>query len=177
VTVSDDDRETFTAWAVGRQQKLFRTAYLISGDRHRAEDLLQETLLKVAARWSRLRDEDPDAYARRVLVRDNISWWRRVRREIVVQAPPERPLPDHFDASDRRIVVASALACLTTRQRAVLVLRYYEDLTERQTATALGVSVGTVKAHAHHGLARLREAAPELAELIHVRPNQEQRHG
>jgi RNA polymerase sigma-70 factor (sigma-E family) len=164
--VASDDRDAFTAWAVGRQQALFRTAYLLSGDRHRAEDLLQETMLKVAARWSRLRDGDPDAYARTILVRDNISWWRRLRRETVVATPPDRPSGDTSDVSDRRIAVAKALDCLTPRQRAVLVLRYYDDLTEQQTAAALGVSLGTVKAHAHHGLARLREAAPELAQFL-----------
>ena len=163
--MAGDDQETFTAWAAGRQLALFRTAYLLCGDRHRAEDLLQETLLKVAVRWSRLRDGDPDAYARTILVRDNISWWRRHRRETPVGRPPDRPADD-LGAADRRIVVAAALECLTARQRAVLVLRYYEDLTERETASTLGVSIGTIKAHAHHGLARLRQSAPELSEFL-----------
>lgn len=164
--MANDDRETFTAWAAGRQQVLFRTAYLLSGDRHRAEDLLQETLLKVAARWPRLRDGDPDAYARTILVRDNISWWRRRRRETVVAAPPQQPAADTVDTIDRRLIVARALDRLTARQRAVLVLRYYDDLTESQTAAVLGVSRGTVKTHAHNALARLRDAAPELAEFL-----------
>jgi RNA polymerase sigma-70 factor (sigma-E family) len=164
--VASDDRDTFTAWATGRQLALFRVAYLLSGDRHRAEDLLQETLIKVAARWPRLRDGDPDAYARTILVRDNISWWRRRRRETLVAVAPERSSGGDFEAVDRRLIVAEALDRLTPRQRAVLVLRYYDDLTEQQTAAALGVSTGTVKAHAHHGLARLREAAPELAQFF-----------
>ena len=164
--MASDDRDTFTAWAAGRQLALFRVAYLLSGDRHRAEDLLQDTLLKVAARWPRLRDGDPDAYARTILVRDNVSWWRRRRKETLVAVAPERSSGSDFDAVDRRLVVAAALDRLSPRQRAVLVLRYYDDLTEQQTAAALGVSTGTVKAHAHHGLARLRVAAPELAEYF-----------
>lgn len=167
-----DDKDSFTAWAVARQQALFRTAYLLSGDPHRAEDLLQETLFKVAGRWARLRDQDPDGYARTILVRDNISWWRRRRRETLVDTTPEHPHVDHAGAVERRLVVATALDRLSGRQRAVLVLRYFDDLTEQQTAAALGISVGTVKTHARLGLARLRDGAPELAELLHpaVRP-------
>jgi RNA polymerase sigma-70 factor (sigma-E family) len=164
--MAGDGREAFTAWASARQQSLFRTAYLITGDRQRAEDLVQDALVKVAARWSRLSSQDPDAYARTILVRDNISWWRRRRREVLVATLPDSGTHDAATAVDRRVLMASALATLSDRQRSVLVLRYYADLTERQTAEALGVSVGTVKAHAHHGLAKLRTAAPELAEFV-----------
>jgi RNA polymerase sigma-70 factor (sigma-E family) len=166
VGVASDDRETFTAWASARQQALFRTAYLLTADRSRAEDLVQIALMKVAARWARLRDGDPDAFARTCIVRDNISAWRRRRREVLVETAPDRATGDPMTAIDRRLALASALATLAPRQRTVLVLRYYADLTEQQTAETLGLSVGTVKAHAHQALHRLRSAAPELAEFV-----------
>lgn len=164
--MASDDRETFTAWAAARQQALFRTAFLLTADRARAEDLLQSALMKVAARWGRLRDGDPDAYARTCIVRDNISGWRRRRHELLVAAAPERATADPTAAVDRRLALASALASLSARQRTVLVLRYFSDLTEQQTADQMGISRGTVKAHAHQALTRLRTAAPELAEFV-----------
>jgi RNA polymerase sigma-70 factor (sigma-E family) len=143
-----------------------RTAYLLTGDRPRAEDLVQSALIKVADRWQRLSHGDPDAYARTCIVRDNISGWRRRRRELLVAATPEQPVGDLSAAVDRRLALESALATLSPRQRSVLVLRYYADLTEQQTADALGLAPGTVKAHAHQALKRLRSAAPGLAEFV-----------
>ncbi|MDO9456357.1 SigE family RNA polymerase sigma factor [Nocardioides sp.] len=160
----DGDEAGFTRWAAQRQPTLLRTAILLTGDRHRAEDLVQDALTAVAARWGRLSGQDPDAYARQVVVRRNISWWRKHRREVVVAEV--RPGLAAADLTDRRLLLDHALATLTPRQRAVVVLRYYADLTERDTADALGVSVGTVKSQTHLALRRLREAAPELAELI-----------
>jgi RNA polymerase sigma-70 factor (sigma-E family) len=159
------DAESFSAWAAHTQGRLLRTAVLLTGDHQRAEDLVQEALFKVALRWRRLRDGHPEAYARQVLVRDNISWWRKHHREVLVE-PPERPVVDMATATDRRLLVDHSLAALTPRQRAVVVLRYYDDLTEQATADALGVAVGTVKRQAHLALRRLAEAAPELAELL-----------
>jgi RNA polymerase sigma-70 factor (sigma-E family) len=160
--------ETFTAWAAARQHALLRTAYLLTGDLHRAEDLLQDALTKVAQRWRRLQAGNPEGYARTILVRTNVSWWRSFRREHVVGELPDvdRSGPADPDAVERRVVVARALAKLPPRQRAVLVLRYYDDLTERQTADVLGVSVGTVKSQAHAALQKLRAESAELAELI-----------
>lgn len=160
------DEESFRRWAGERQLALLRTATLLTGDRQRAEDLVQEALTKVALRWRRLRDDNPEAYARQVIVRDNISAWRKRRRELVVDQVPRVVVPDHAGASERRMLLDQALASLTPRQRAVVVLRYYDDLTERGAADALGVSVGTVKSQTHLALSRLREAAPELAELL-----------
>ncbi|TWG91048.1 RNA polymerase sigma-70 factor (sigma-E family) [Nocardioides sp. J9] len=164
------DEEAFRSWAARAQQDLLRTAFLLTGDRHRAEDLVQEALAKVALRWRRLRDGNPTGYARQVVVRDNISGWRKRRREVLGTDPgrggPGTQVRDHAPATERRIALDAALAALTPRQRAVVVLRYYDDLTERAAAEALGVSVGTVKSQAHLALARLREAAPELAELL-----------
>jgi len=157
-------RESFTAWARARQGSLLRTATLLAGDPHRAEDLVQEALTKVALRWPALRDGSPEAYARRILVRDNISWWRRRRREVLTDHLVDRAAPG--SDPDRGLLLDRALAALTSRQRATVVLRYYEDLSERETAETLGVSVGTVKSTTHLALRRMREAAPELAELL-----------
>jgi RNA polymerase sigma-70 factor (sigma-E family) len=159
------DADAFTAWAEPAQRRLLRTAVLLTGDHQRAEDLVQEALVKVALRWGRLRDGHPEAYARQVIVRDNISWWRKHRREVLVEPPEAAPM-DPSDALDRRLLLDRALATLTPRQRAVVVLRFYEDLTEQATADVLGVAVGTVKSQSHLALRRLAEAAPELAELL-----------
>ncbi len=152
-------------WAAGAQHGLLRTAVLLTGDHHRAEDLVQEALTKVAQRWSRLSREHPGAYARQILVRDNISWWRRHRRQTVAEVEPP-PVASTDPEVDRRLLLEQALARLTPRQRSVVVLRYYEDLSAQQTADAMGVSVGTVKSQTHLALRRLREGAPELAELL-----------
>ena len=162
---STSDAESFSAWAAHSQRRLLRTAVLLTGDHQRAEDLVQEALVKVALRWRRLQDGRPEAYARQVLVRDNISWWRKHRRELLVEVP-EGPPVDLSAAVDRRMLLDRALAALTPKQRAVVVLRYYDDLTEQATAEALGVAVGTVKSQTHLALRRLAEAAPELADLL-----------
>ncbi|MBX6751261.1 MAG: SigE family RNA polymerase sigma factor [Micromonosporaceae bacterium] len=156
-----DAYEEFAAFARACQPRLLRAAYLICGDVHLAEDLLQATMVKVALRWSRLRDGQPEAYARAVLYRDAVSWWRRQRREITVATPPE-PAPTGLDDVPLRLVFTQALARLTPKQRAVLVLRFFEDHTEARTAAVLGVSVGTVKSQTAVALRRLRELAPEL---------------
>jgi len=164
--VRPDPYEEFAAFARSCQPRLLRAAYLICGDAHLAEDLLQSALVKVAARWSRLRDGQPEAYARTVLYRDAVSWWRRQRREVTVARPPERRAPDRGDEVPLRVVFAQALNRLTPKQRAVLVLRFFEDHTEARTAQVLGVSVGTVKSQTAVALRRLRELAPELSDLV-----------
>lgn len=155
----------FTAWAGSRQHSLLRTAVLLTGDRGRAEDLVQEALVKVAMRWARLADGNPDAYARTIIYRDNISWWRR-RRDVAVDVLPEDTAPFDADAGERRLMVAAALDRLTAKQRAVLVMRYFDDLTEAECARLLGVAIGTVKSQAHAAIARLRSGSPELADLL-----------
>lgn len=166
------DREAFSAWAAGAQRGLLRTAFLLTGDHHRAEDLVQEALTKVALRWSSLSRQQPTGYARQILIRDNISWWRRLGRESVT-APSElrdaSAEPDGI-AVERRLALARALATLTPRQRAVIVLRYYDDLTVEATADAMGVTTGTVKSQTHLALRRLREGAPDLVELLEEIP-------
>jgi RNA polymerase sigma-70 factor (sigma-E family) len=159
-----DDREEFTRWARARQQHLLRVALLMTDDRSRAEDLVQDALTAVAMRWTRLRETSPDAYARTVIYHGNVSWWRRRRGEVLTAEVVDLPSPGA--PVERRLLVRRALAALTPRQRAVVVLRYFEDLTERDAAAVLGVTVGTVKSQTHLALRRLREAAPELVELL-----------
>jgi len=163
--VESEQEASFTRWASDRQLALMRTALLLTGDHHRSEDLVQDALAKVAARWSRLRDEAPEAYARQIIVRTNISWWRKQRREVVAD-PGDRAVAAADPSVDRRMLLDHALARLTARQRSVVVLRYYDDLSERETADLLGVSVGTVKSTTHDALRRMRESSPELAELL-----------
>ncbi len=159
------DEQEFTEWVAGCQRALLRSAYLLTGDLHRAQDLVQEALVKVALRWSRLRDGNPTAYARTIIVRDNVSWWRR-QRERVVSDHDEAVIQQVSSDPDVALVVRQSLARLTPSQRAVLVLRHFDDLSEREAAQVLGVSVGTVKSQNAAALARLRTAAPELLDLI-----------
>lgn len=164
----DDD---FTAWAAGAEQPLLRSAYLLTGDLHRAEDLVQEALVKVALRWRRLRAGYPTAYARRIIANDHVSWWRRHGREVPVADVHDGAVAVVAAASvssdpEAVLVVQKALARLTPSQRAVVVLRHFDDLSERETAEALGVSVGTVKSQNSAALARLRSGAPELLDLV-----------
>ncbi|MEU4788116.1 SigE family RNA polymerase sigma factor [Micromonospora tulbaghiae] len=155
---ADDGRADYLAFVEAHQHRLLRAAYLICGNRHQAEDLLQDALLKLALRWSSVRDGDPAAYVRAILYRDAVSWWRRRRREWLSAYPPDRPGAD-ADAA-LRLTVRAALDRLPPRQRAVVVLRYFEDLTEVATAEALGVTVGTVKSQCHDALRRLRHVVP-----------------
>ncbi|MEQ4723863.1 SigE family RNA polymerase sigma factor [Nonomuraea sp. B19D2] len=160
-----DRHDGFREFVLARQQALMRTAYLLAGDAHLAEDLLQSVLTKVVGHWSKLsRDGNPEAYTRKALVNQYISWRRRPSPEWPSADPPEYGA-SHDEATLDRIVLRQALAKLTRKQRAVIVLRFWEDLTEAQTADALGCSIGNVKSQTHHALARLRELAPELTDL------------
>jgi RNA polymerase sigma-70 factor (sigma-E family) len=160
--------ESFEEYVRARNAALSRVAYLLTGDHHLAEDLVQQALLRVVGQWSRIvASGDPDPYVRRVLYHLHISWWRRRRPTgPMPEDAVARSSPDPSDAVVTSIAVRRALARLGPRQRAVLILRYFEDLSESQTAQVLGVSVGTVKSQARDGLARLRTLAPELAGLV-----------
>jgi RNA polymerase sigma-70 factor (sigma-E family) len=154
--------EDFEEFVAARQQALLRTAYLLTGHRQDAEDLVQTALIKAVPHWHRI-SGDPEAYVRRILVRENVSRWRGRRwREVVTDTPGEVALQEG-DVTDR-IALQRALTELSPRQRAVVVLRYFEDRTESQTAELLGISVGTVKSHARDALARLRASVPDLDE-------------
>ena len=161
----EQGRAGFTAYVHARSAALGRTASLLTADRHLAEDLLQEALTRVAARWdSIVAGGDPEPYVRRVLYTCAVDGWRRRRLVEVLgwHSPEVRGPEDAGDEAAGRLVLREALARLTTRQRAVLVLRFYEDLTEVQTAELLGCSVSTVKSQTRHALGRLRVLAPEL---------------
>ncbi|MEU6365219.1 SigE family RNA polymerase sigma factor [Streptomyces sp. NPDC046931] len=150
----------FAAYTAASWARLVRTACLLTGDFHEAEDLVQTTLAKVYARWRRIPLDDVDFYVRRSLVNNNLS---RIRRKRVVHllTPflPERvhqPQAGPAESVERRAAVMEALAALSARQRTVLVLRYWEDLTEAEIAELLGCSLGTVKTHVRRGLTALR---------------------
>ncbi len=162
-----DDEEAFRTFVLARSTALTRTAFLLTGDAHLAEDLVQTALFKAAKVWGRI-DGDPEPYVRRILYTQNVSWWRRRRHAEVPldhHDVPRRPADD-----DLRLVLREALARLTVKQRTVLVLRFYEDLTEVETARVLGIGAGTVKSTTRQALARLRASAPELADLIEGAP-------
>ena len=154
----------FVEYVRARQHMLLRAAYLVCGDLPLAEDLLEGALVKLARQWERVRDEQPDAFVRRILYRDAISSWRNRRPEVAgIDALWEEP-PDSWEAEEveRRLDVLRALGGLTPRQRATVVLRYFEDRTEQDTAEILGVSVGTVRSQTHDALRHLRAALPRV---------------
>jgi RNA polymerase sigma-70 factor (sigma-E family) len=165
-----DDFDEFVA---GNLEQLLKTAYLITWDTGDAEDLVQECLFKVARRWPRVRGMGQRrAYTRRILVNlalDDARGRSRRRSELDgAAAVVDGPARDLLVGLETRAELLDALALLTTRQRAVLVLRYFNDLTEAQTAEVLGCSPGTVKSNASRGLARLREV---LAPVPNPIPN------
>jgi RNA polymerase sigma-70 factor (sigma-E family) len=156
-----DEPTGFRDFVAGRSPALLRTAWMLTGDAQLAEDLLQTALARTWPHWSRIEGGHPEAYVRRVMVRTYGSWWRRAwRGETPVAELPEptaRPA-DAYRAVDDRATLTAALARLPRRQRQVVVLRYYDDLSERDVAAMLGCSVGTVKSQAAKGLAKLRTA-------------------
>lgn len=165
--VTDVSRHAFDEFVRTRTPALARTAYLLTGDAHIAEDLVQTALFKAARAWHRI-EGNPEPYVRRILYTQNVSWWRRRHLK-------ETTLGMYDDAAaaadaDLRLSLEAALARLTERQRTVLVLRFFEDLTEVQTAAALGIGAGTVKSTTREALARLRVIAPHLEELLEVGP-------
>jgi RNA polymerase sigma-70 factor (sigma-E family) len=150
------DRSGFDEFVGGRSQALLRTAYLLTGDHALAEDLLQTALTKCWFAWGRI-DGPPEPYVRRAIATTYATWWRRKwRAERPTGSLPERATAAGTGTVDDRDALWRALGALPRRQRAVVVLRYYEDLSEAETATALGVSVGTVKSQAAKALATLR---------------------
>ncbi len=153
----------FADFVATRRNALLRTAFLLTGGHEQdAEDLVQTALVKVVPAWSRIRG-NPEPYVRRIMVHENVSrWrWRRRRPEVLTDTLPERPAAasDRLGEDDE---LRRALAVLAPRQRAVIVLRYYEDLTERETAQLMGISIGTVKSQARDALTRLRALLPDL---------------
>jgi RNA polymerase sigma-70 factor (sigma-E family) len=154
-----EEPQGFRDFVVARQRALLRTARMLTGNQHAAEDLVQATLERVWPRWERVaRDGDPDAYVRRAMINTYASWWRRRWRgeRPTAELPETSSSDDAYARADLADALRRVLPTLPPRQRAVLVLRYYEDLSEAATAEALGCSVGTVKSQTAKALARLR---------------------
>lgn len=169
VSVSGLDTE-FREFVAGRSRSLLRTAYLLTGDHHHAEDLLQTALTKVYLSWSSIRvDTAVEAYVRTVLVHTYISWWRRRSwSETATELADVKHAPDPIVLLVDRNDMWQRLQALSRQQRAVIVLRFYDDLSVDETARALQMSAGTVKSHTHRALAALRiqltdEAATDAA--------------
>ena len=164
VLVAGADRDAeFAAFMAEAAPSLARTAWLLCGDSHQADELVQQALVRTYLAWPRARQRDPLAYARRTLANLRIDTWRRRRREVLVapSAVPERGEASTADHHAERDQLVRALAGLTARQRRVVVLRHFEGLSEQEVADDLGVSVGTVKSTASRSLARLREVLGE----------------
>jgi RNA polymerase sigma-70 factor (sigma-E family) len=160
VPVVEDE---FSAFVAERAHALLRTAYALTGDRHAAEDLVQSALAKAFARWRRI--EEPEPYLRRMIYHDFVSAWRSPRRRNEVSVPE---LPDRAGGrpvesdTELRLLLRDALRQLPPRQRAVVILRYFEDLTVDETAEVLSCRPGTVASQASRALTKLRQLVPQL---------------
>lgn len=165
-----DAYDDFDEFVRARRLSLLRTATLLTGDQHAAEDLVQETLVRAAQRWPIIAaGHAPDAYVRRILYTRSIDAWRWRRRQadpVLTHDRWDAGSTHETDRSDTRVTLAQALRRLTPKQRAVLVIRFYEDRTEVEAARILGCSVNTVKSQTRHALGRLRELAPELVDTF-----------
>ncbi|MEW1846235.1 SigE family RNA polymerase sigma factor [Nonomuraea angiospora] len=153
----------FGAFVAARATTLLRVAYLACGDEAEAEDLLQTALERTYRNWDRVRRDTVEPYVRRVIINTAIS---RARRRAILKIIPMRVPPERAARStdvDLRHVLMDALRALPPRQRAVVVLRYWEDLSETQTAEVLGCTLGTVKSQASKAMAKLRTALGEEA--------------
>ena len=156
-------RVPFEAFVVAQGDRLLRTAYLLTRDHALAEDLLQTALTKAWTAWRRIESE-PEPYVRKILVNTYATWWRRRwNGERPAEVLPDVASPSEIDGHADRADLWTALGRLPRRQRAAVVLRYYEGLTESETAALLGCSVGTVKSQTSRALAKLR-IDPTLAE-------------
>ncbi len=156
------DRE-FASYMAARQASLLRTAYLLTGDRHTAEDLVQTAFAKLYLSWDKVRDQGSlDGYVRRIVVNEHNSLWRRAwkRRELTTDQMPERPHHDTYDGGAGR-ELWDLVQTLPRKARAVVVLRYYEEMSEAEVAETLGISTGTVKSQTSRALAALRGRAPQ----------------
>jgi RNA polymerase sigma-70 factor (sigma-E family) len=155
--VDDSARREFAEFAAARASALIRVAYVLTGDQHAAEDLLQTALTNAAAHWGRIHTA-PEAYVRQVIYREQVTSWRRCarRREATMADVPDQAaaVPD----TETRLSLQQALRALPPGKRAVLVLRYFEDLPEAQVASILGCSVGTVRSQTYKALTQLKAA-------------------
>jgi RNA polymerase sigma-70 factor (sigma-E family) len=160
-----EDEDRFADFVRARSTTLFRTAYLMTGDYQRAEDLLQTTLLRVYQRWPQVDAmERPGAYARKVLVSQAVSWWRlRSSHETGLRQQDEPAWGGRVEEVAEHERVWQAILTLPPRQRAVIVLKYFEDLSEAEIAVTLRMARGTVKSHGHAAARRLARLLEEPA--------------
>jgi RNA polymerase sigma-70 factor (sigma-E family) len=165
------DDQAFADFVRHRAAALYRYGYVLTGNHHDADDLVQDALITLRAHWTRLnRQDDPVGYVRTTMTRLHVSTWRRRRREWLTSAVPEAALDDpgldRVDAAGPAAVLRAALAALPPKQRAVLVLRYYERLTDAEIAGTLGVSRGTIRSQASRALDKLRASGVAQPEGI-----------
>ena len=167
--MDESARRDFGEFVAARSGHLIRLAYVLTGDQHAAEDLLQSALTKAAAHWGRIHSA-PEAYVKQIIYREQVSWWRhRSRRPETTMArvpdqvatPPSAGVAGVAGVEDR-LALYEALRALPARKRAVLVLRYLEDLPEAQVADILGCSVGTVRSQTHKAIAQLKSVLTPL---------------
>lgn len=159
--------EEFSDFMRTAEPLLGRMAWLLCGDLHLAEELVQQVLVRTYVAWPRARAVDPLAYARRALMNQRIDNWRRRRREVLVEAPePTSTVASHAQQHAERDALVRALLQLSPRRRRVVVLRYLMDLSEREVADDLSISVGTVKSTASRGIAQLRALLVDMPEPL-----------
>jgi RNA polymerase sigma-70 factor (sigma-E family) len=153
--VKDGEREAFDEFVRARLPRLLRFGHALTGSPHAGADLVQDALERTMLAWARIEaKDDPEGYVRRIMVNRNVSIWRRHRKERLVDQMPEQHTAP---ASERDDTLWEAVKQLPARQRAVIVLRYYEDYSEAQIAATMGCSAGTVKSQASRAMAKLRE--------------------
>jgi RNA polymerase sigma-70 factor (sigma-E family) len=158
--VNSQDREQFREFMTSRWPGLVRLAYGLTGDRWLAEDLAQAALASACTAWWRVSQaDDPDAYVRKILINASKSRFRRARLPEEARETPEAPVADPAALSDQRTDLVTALRALPPRQRAVIVLKYWADMTDAQVADLLGCTEGTVRSQAWRALAKLRVSA------------------
>jgi RNA polymerase sigma-70 factor (sigma-E family) len=157
-TPADVDDCDFRDYVRARSRALLRTAYLLTGNRADAEDLVQSALAKTYLAWDRIEDRAAlDGYVRRAMVNTHISWWRRRRvEEFPTDDIPDQAVADHPVGSDMQESLRRAVSRLPQRMRDAVMLRYYEDMSEAEVAAVLGVSLGTVKSTVSRAVAKLR---------------------
>lgn len=165
MALAEHEEQQFWEFVAARRQHLVRTAYLLTGDHGHAEDFVQDALIRAHRNWRRIeRSDQPEVYVRRIVVNLVNSWWRRAlrhRTHLAWRVPDQAADRDEHAAVDRNDALWRALSQLPNGMRTVIVLRYYEELTEAETAAVLGRSLGTVKSQASRGLARMRELLAE----------------
>lgn len=155
--MDESDERGFVQFMVTSSPQLLHTAWLLCGDQHLAQDLVQETYVRVYGKWRRVQDK-PWAYTRKVLVNLNTDRWRKTRLEVVGAPSPEVPVAGDEGAVEARADLLRALGELPARERQIVVLRYYADLSEQSVADLLDLSVGTIKSAGSRGLAKMRTA-------------------